>query len=679
MTFHFLKRGIHTFEIMTNEVVGFRILRIITSLLGFLCSYILMAQDVSVDSVIRIEEVEVKGFRVPDHILSGAPLQTMTRQEMELLGIHDMGDALKRFAGVQVKDYGGLGGIKTINVRGLGAGHTGVSYDGVQVGDMQNGQVDLSRFILDNISSLSLQIGQDDDIFISAKDFTSASIIRINSLSFDNDKNDSPLLQTTIRAGSFGAFAPTLLFNTHLSKTSINAFVGYERADGVYPFSFMNGREKIREHRNNSDIKTWRAEMNGLFRLSPKQTLLWKVYGFTSQRGLPGGVIYDNPRNDERLNDKNGFTQFLYENRLAKKLKFKAIAKWNYSWSDYANLTAGGKIKNTYRQNETYLSTVFWGMVSPVLQLSLTQDFAHNHLSMNLPQAANPTRNALWSAMAGKLNVGNWTTTVSILATNIYEQAKLGDAAKGFHKLSPAFNMQWKLIPTIRLRFGYKDIFRTPNLNELYYTGVGNRRLNSEKSKQWNLGATFKKVFNKLFRVAATVDGYSGRVTDKIVSVPRMFYWQMMNVGKVKMLGLDATFNVEEKWKKNWSFSWTTSYSYLKAQDKTNADDVFYRHQIAYTPLHSGSSSLQITTPWCEINYNILLIGQRYTLGYNIPQNRMEGFTDHNITIGRTFRFAQQKIKTQLDLRNLGNRNYEIVRFYPMPGTNWRMTIQWIL
>ena len=52
--------------------------------------------------------------------------------------------ALKRFAGVQVKDYGGVGGMKTVNIRGLGAGHTGVTYDGVQVGDCQSGQVDLS-------------------------------------------------------------------------------------------------------------------------------------------------------------------------------------------------------------------------------------------------------------------------------------------------------------------------------------------------------------------------------------------------------------------------------------------------------------------------------------------------------------------------------------------------------
>ena len=83
---------------------------------------------------------------------------------MERLGIHDMGDALKRFAGVQVKDYGGVGGMKTVNIRGLGAAHTGVIYDGVQVGDCQSGQVDLSRFTLDNISLISLQIGQDDNI-----------------------------------------------------------------------------------------------------------------------------------------------------------------------------------------------------------------------------------------------------------------------------------------------------------------------------------------------------------------------------------------------------------------------------------------------------------------------------------------------------------------------------------
>ena len=106
----------------------------------------------------------VNGFSHFWKCIGSSPVQTLSHADMERLGIRDMGDALKRFAGVQVKDYGGVGGMKTVNIRGLGSWSlTGVVYDGVQVGDCQSGQVDLSRFTLDNISLISLQIGQDDN------------------------------------------------------------------------------------------------------------------------------------------------------------------------------------------------------------------------------------------------------------------------------------------------------------------------------------------------------------------------------------------------------------------------------------------------------------------------------------------------------------------------------------
>ena len=70
------------------------------------------------------------------------------------MGVVDMPGALRRMAGVNLRDYGGAGGLKTVSVRGLGAAHTIVTYDGLAVGDARQGQTDLSRFSLDNISAL---------------------------------------------------------------------------------------------------------------------------------------------------------------------------------------------------------------------------------------------------------------------------------------------------------------------------------------------------------------------------------------------------------------------------------------------------------------------------------------------------------------------------------------------
>ena len=642
-----------------------------------LCPLSMTAQIVTNDSTQTIEEVVVKGFRIPGNVLASTPIQTLSHTDMERLGIHDMGDALKRFAGVQVKDYGGVGGMKTVNIRGLGAGHTGVTYDGVQVGDCQSGQVDLSRFTLDNVSLVSLQIGQEDNIYQSAKAYTSAGLINISTLQGVSDRK--PHLTTTLRTGSYGLFSPSLLYHQQFSRLGIGAYTSYERADGVYWFTLKNGIKTIHERRNNSDIKTWRGELNMNYQLTNKQTLQWKAYGFTSNRGLPGAVIYDNTYSAERLKDKNVFTQILYENRFSNRIKMKAAAKWNYAWSRYSDIPASGYKEDTYRQNETYLTATLWTNPLQGLNLSFAQDYAHNHLSMTLPKAANPTRNSLWTALAANYQIGAFSINASLLATNIYERVKQGNASNGFHRLSPAFSMQWRCLQDFRLRFGYKDIFRTPTLNELYYTGIGNRHLNPEKSRMWNLGATYSHTFNRTLQLSLTADGYFGNVTDKIIAVPKMFYWQMMNAGKVRQLGLDVSANIEKRWGKDWTVSATGSYSLMKATDISDPTVVYYRNQIAYTPLHSGSASVLLHTPWLDFSYNVLFMGERYTLSYNIPDNRMKPFADHSITLSREFNINKQQLQVQFDVRNLGNKNYEVVRFYPMPGTNWRLSVSWVL
>jgi outer membrane cobalamin receptor len=117
------------------------------------------------------------------------------------------------------RDYGGIGGLKTVNIRGLGSQHTGVNYDGVEVGDCQSGQVDLSRFTLDNVSWLYLTIGQQDDIFESARQYASAGTINIVT---DNGESYNPKHPfsgaTTLKVGSYGLWQPSVLLSDWLSS-----------------------------------------------------------------------------------------------------------------------------------------------------------------------------------------------------------------------------------------------------------------------------------------------------------------------------------------------------------------------------------------------------------------------------------------------------------------------------
>lgn len=86
-------------------------------------------------------------------VVSLSPVQTITKTKIERLGTIGLHEVLNQSSGVSIKDYGGIGGLKTVSVRNMGASHTAVIYDGIAISDAQNGQVDISRFDLDDITS----------------------------------------------------------------------------------------------------------------------------------------------------------------------------------------------------------------------------------------------------------------------------------------------------------------------------------------------------------------------------------------------------------------------------------------------------------------------------------------------------------------------------------------------
>ncbi len=149
--------------------------------------------DTITGKVHRMQEVTVSSRRSPIKVSSAIPVQTLSGADMSQLGIQNMADAVRRFAGANVRDYGGIGGLKTVSVRNMGAAHTAVSYDGAPVSNCQAGQIDIGRFSLDNVAMLSLAVGQNDDMLQAAKLYASAAVlgIRTERPVFDDDRSSA--------------------------------------------------------------------------------------------------------------------------------------------------------------------------------------------------------------------------------------------------------------------------------------------------------------------------------------------------------------------------------------------------------------------------------------------------------------------------------------------------------
>ena len=661
-------------------------LRRVPMCLVAMCGSLLAIAQVPADSVNgkphEMSGVTVTERRLPVSLTAGTPVQRMEKAELERMGALDVSDAVRHFSGVSVKDYGGIGGMKTVSVRSLGAQHTAVSYDGVAVGDCQSGQVDISRFSLDNVSALTLTIGQGDDIFQPAKALASAGV-----LSIETGKPDfgaaSFRLAARVKSGSFGLANPSLFWAVRLGgKAGLSFYGDYLRADGIYPFEYVNGTRRIKAKRNNSDIQAYRGEANFYASLGDGQDLRAKLYLFHSERGLPGSVVYDNPYAAERLHDRNYFGQLNYEVSFSPKWKLKAAGKFNYVWNRDTDKEAAGMRDDRFRQTETYLTATLWSEPLRGLSFSLAQDFAYNDLSTTLSNCQYPERYTVLTALSAQYWHPVFRITASLLNTYITENVRTGTAADDRQRLSPAVSLSWRPLPSTawRLRASYKDIFRMPTFNDLYYRLIGNTRLRPESTRQWNVGTTWGgRVSSVVETLDVSVDAYYNKVKDKIVAVPTMFVWKMSNVGEVETVGVDINVSAGIRVAKSMRFGLSGAYNFMQAEDVTDRDSKLWRNQIAYTPRHSGSGSLTWETPWVDVAYNVVFASERYRMPQNSADNRIRPYSDHSLSAFRTFRRGRHALRLQADALNLGGKNYEIVRFYPMPGRNYKFTVTYYL
>ena len=643
--------------------------------------YAQVAKDSIHGDIQHLDAVTVTARRMPAKISSATSVQVFRKEDLKNLGLQNMGDAVKRFAGTNVRDYGGIGGIKTVSVRNLGAAHTAVSYDGVAISNTQAGQIDIGRFSLDNVSTLSLAIGHDDNMLQSARLFASAGVLNIETEKPRFEDGQKRFTQIQMRGGSFGYFTPALRHWQSLGeRTRLSVDANYQRADGEYPFELKNGQLITEEKRINTDIESIQGEANLFHTFQDDSELNVKTYYFHSQRGLPGAVILYNKESDERLWDDNFFAQARYKKVFNPQWTLQAQGKYNYSWNKYEDKGAeyvGGKQTDTNRQKEYYLSASVLYQPAKGWSLSLSQDGFINKLHTNGTNSPEPTRYSSLTALNIRYQQNRWKVSGTLVGTYITEEVKAGNTPEDRKRLSPTLSASWQPWEgeQLFLRAMYKNTFRVPTFSDLYYLRVGNTNLRPEKATEYTLGVTWSGTpFDFTDFVSLTVDGYYNKVEDKIIAFPSTYVWKMQNYGEVDITGIDVTLATAIPLAEKVSMNLSGNYSWQKAIDVTNPEAKNYKHQLPYTPEHNGNVSATFEMPWVNVGYTVTMVGKRYYLAQNIPANEIEGYNEHTATLWREFKFKKCGLRLQAEVINLTDAQYDVIKYYPMPGRSWRIT-----
>ena len=617
---------------------------------------------------------------------TGLPVIEIGSAAIERSGAKELHEVLRTLPGLNVKDYGGIGGMKTVSVRGLGATHTSVCVDGMMVSDAQHGSIDLSGFDLDDTGNIQVEAVSADGIFKPARTYSSGSVISLTTKSPELEGKQARL-SARMTYGSFGTYKPTLRIDSKLMDGWVVTARGtYLKSDGNYPFEYAGlSGERTSLRREGSDVSAFKSIIRLEGNTSRGGTLRASTSWSGSERGIPGPVILYVQDPTERIWNKDLNTVASYESSgEGSPWHYRIGGSWRRTRDRYTNTDA----KYPEPVDDRYLlqSMDATGILERIitidegseLHIVFSQDLSRESLEANTTVCPDPVRYGSFSSLALQYQGERLRATASVAGTFIHESASRKDpgieTAPDRSRLGPSLSLSYKAAPGLHFRAFVKDGFRVPTFNDLYYDRVGSIHLVPEKALQSGAGATWQGRAGKAL-LDLTADGYYNRVKDKIVAVPTMFVWRMRNLGRVNMAGLDLSACVSLPLVQEYSLRTDASFSYLRAVDVTDPASKNYGHQIQYTPKASGSLSVSIFNRNTSLNYTLCAVGRRYFLPQNLEENALDAYFDHSVALRRTFLLRSCPLTLAAEVLNLTGVNYEIVHSYPMPGRQFRITL----
>ena len=635
------------------------------------------------DTIRHLDEVVVTSKLTFREVI---PSQQLSGEQLERLNTHSVADALRYFSGLQLKDYGGVGGIKTVNIRSMGTHHLGIYYDGVELGNAQNGQIDLGQYSLDNVDEVTMYNGQKSAIFQTASDFGNAGSVYIRTRRPWFTYGEHSHLKASVKYGSSDMIRLSALYEQKISeRVSASLSAGFVNASGKYKFRYrrvnIDGSTAwdTTAVRQNGDIHAERVEAN-LHGVLQEGYWSAKAYLYHSERGIPGAIVNNVWHRGERQWDLNNFYQAQWQKSFTERFSSRVMAKYAYYRTRYVNRDSTQlPVDNTYYQQEFYLTTSHVYELLPAWSLSLSYDLRWNKLNADVYDFAYPTRVSNLVAVATAVDLARVKAQASLLASTISDRTRTAGHQGTLTRWTPALFVsvyplrgRW-----LSLRAFAKRSFRMPTFNDLYYTDMGNARLRPERATQYDVGAALRKTWeHSLVRhLSLQADAYYNTVRDKIVAYPKgqQFRWTMLNLGKVHIKGVDVEAEAELQPLEGLTLTGRLQYTYQDARDVTDPATPYYRDQIPYIPWHSGSAIVGLAYGGLTVNYSFIYAGERYNEQENIIYNHMEPWYTNDLSLSYRLRHRKMTYKVTLEVNNLLSQDYDVIVNYPMPKRNYAL------
>jgi vitamin B12 transporter len=606
--------------------------------------------------------------------------QKLSKKEISAIPAEDVGVITQKIAGISLKSYGGLGGLKTISYRGISGNHSVVLLNEFALNNQQVGQVDLGSIQTENVESIRFSTIVNPTFL-----FPVSSLVAANTLSIQTFENaftgNSNQFRFSSKIGSFNQVDNYLSYKRVGDNRMISVYGKNRRFSGNYPFYYQNGNHLLKENRSNNDLIEWNTGIH-FSRIYNNNRLNLAYHFYQSDKGLPGAVIFYNNLTSQRLVSQNQILQvenILCRDRFSNKM-YISFQSSNMIYTDPNYLNSEGKLVQNFLNNSFLVGNTFnkIGKDSLVSIYGGVEYQFHSLSTNNTTLIYNPKRNVAMIVLGLKLKRERLNYQ---LQANNHQVISFSNQVMNYNTYltGSLFVENNKPLKFIGLpRFLLSRTLRLPTFGEMYINTVINKEIKPEIANQANLGSSIY-----ILKCKVGADVYFNVIENKIVAIPskNLFLWSVQNIGKVMSKGIDFSFEktLIESPKQNLVLKGV--YSFQSVQDYSSPISITYKQQVVYIPKNTVNLDVNYEVDKkFSFNWNTYFVGNRYALNENIPSNIVNAFSTSDFSVNYFFKFKNESsIKCNFSIKNIFNASYHYIRYYVMPGRNYLVSISYVL
>ncbi|MFO7841874.1 MAG: TonB-dependent receptor plug domain-containing protein, partial [Fidelibacterota bacterium] len=597
-----------------------------------------------------------------------ASVDLIGEKEIARMDPQNVGEALENLKGVMIKSYGGLGSTQTISLRGSSSEQVLILIDGQRVNNAQNGQVDLSNLPANDIEKIEIVKGANSALY--GSDAVGGVI---NIITRSREEKDKLSVSAKAMLGSFNSQSYGSSFSYSGNVLSLNASYKYLYSEGDYMFTDNFGLER---RRLNADIRSHSFNTGVRYRfteheMQPDISLNYDHY--RSERGAPGTI--EPYYYDARMWDR---THNVYLNANSKVFNqfndIKFMSSYHTTWNRYFNdemLVPADNIFSTKSMNAeiqghsvisdhvilTYgagqqYNTMYDQQIDTSYQRVTLFAFILDETSFEFRH--NPYLNSF--TVSPSLRFDSHSDFSDVLSPKIGFVLNMGE--------------EWKT--GIKSNFGLS--YRAPTFNDLYwpeddYT-VGNPDLEPEYGRDWDIGLRLQyPVLDGMYLESAY---FHNRMTNLIIWESGGEKWIPDNVDEALIEGVENGLRLDII---DAFLRTDLNYTYLHAVNLSENPNE-YGKQLVYRPKHSFNFSLLGIYRNFSLQYKFNYTSKRYINRTNVELNALPAYSVSDLIFTFSPRIRDLDIDLNMQIKNLFNADYRIMKNLPMPGREYRMSVE---